>query len=304
MDNIRDKIKKLIEIGVEGDTVDFKREYYHDAKKSDFIKDIISFANASPLEDKYIIFGVDDDTRDITDISKDQFPDISDINQLIRTYCDPFIEIEVEWVDIDTKKVVVIIIKRQNMKKPYVVAKDYAYKGKTYLHAGDIYIRKSANNFRALRSDIEEIYNTRLFIDILPCNNTIKIGVVEMARIKRNFVRIPIRVINNTDNSFVFSKAMIKWIYPDSNTGTTVGYIDDDHTQFKHEPASIDKLPFVVSAKSQNQKVLYSAVSKEFCDVIEQHETMQQELKIEVALFDARGIEYKTSYGVENIVWE
>ena len=304
MDQRKKKIIELIENGIEGEKVDFKRQYYHDVKKSDFIKDIISFANSSSVDDKYIIFGVSDDTREIVGLSENQFPDISDINQLIRTYCDPFIEIDVEQIDVDFKKIAAIIIKSKNMQKPYVVAKNYSYKDKTYLHAGDIYIRKSANNFRALRSDIEEIYNTRLFVDILSFDNTIKIGNIEIAKAKQSFARIPIRLINNTDNSFVFSKAMIKWRYPNSNTGTTVNYIEDDNNQFKHALVSIDKSPFVVSSKSQNQKVLYSTVSEAFCKVIKQHETMQQELKIEISLFDAKGIEYKTNFVVDKIVWE
>ena len=106
------KIIELIENGVEGDTVDFKQQYYHDAQKSDFIKDVISFANASSLEDKYIIFGVSDDTREIIGVSDNEIPDISDINQLIRTYCDPFIEIDVESVNIGSKKVAAIIVKK------------------------------------------------------------------------------------------------------------------------------------------------------------------------------------------------
>lgn len=304
MDSLKDKITTLIKAGVEGDTVDFKQQYYHNTKKHDLIKDIISFANAAPLEDKYIIFGVSDDTREVVGISHNEIPDISDINQLIRTYCEPFIDIDIKWIDVDTCKIAVIIIKAQNMQKPYVVAKDYSSNGKLHLQAGDIYIRKSANNFRALRSDIEEIYNTRLFVDVLSADNTVKIGKVEIAKIKNNFARIPIRLINNTDNSFVFAKARIKWIYPNSQVGTDVKYIDDDLRLFKHNLVTIDKSPFVISAKSQNQKVLYSDVSEGFCNIVNENETLQQELKIEISLFDARGIEYKTSFCAENIIWE
>ena len=300
----QNKIIELIKIGEENDIVDFKQQYYHDAKKSDFIKDIISFANASTIEDKYIIFGVNDDTREVVGISDTEIPDISNINQLIRNYCDPFIEIDIERVNIDSKDVAAIIIKRKNMSKPYVVAKDYAYNGKIHLHAGDIFVRKSANNFRALRSDIEEIYNTRLFVDILSVNHMIKIGMVEIVKTNNNFARIPIRLINNTDNSFVFVKAVIKWIYPNSQISTDIKYIEDDIRLFKHMLATIDKSPFVVSAKSQNQKVLYSYVSEGFCKIVRENESLQQELKIEISLFDARGIEYKTSFCAENIIWE
>lgn len=304
MNTQKNKIKELIKIGEESDIVDFKQQYYHDAKKSDFIKDIISFANASTIEDKYIIFGVSDDTREIVGITDTQIPDISDINQLIRVYCDPFIEIDIERINIDSKNVAAIVIKRKNMSKPYVVAKDYEYKGKIHLHAGDIFIRKSANNFRALRSDIEEIYNTRLHVDIVSVDHMIKIGMVEMAKTDNNFARIPIRLINNTDNSFVLVKATIKWIYPNSRISTDIKYIENDTRLFKQMLVPIDKSPFVISAKCQNQKVLYSYISEGFCKIVRENESLQQELKIEISLFDARGIEHKTSFCAENIIWE
>lgn len=304
MDQRKKKILELIENGVEDDTVDFKQRYYHDSKKYDLIKDIISFANASSLEDRYIIIGVNDETRETVDVSDEQFPDISDINQLIRTYCDPFIDIELERMVVDEKQIVAIIIKNNNLQKPYVVAKDYSYKGKIYLHAGDIFIRKSANNFRALRSDIEEIYKTRLVVEIISCDNKIEIGTVEIARLKQNYVCVPIRLINSTDNAFVFSKATVKWIYPNSSTGSSVLYIEESRKQFKQSLEPLETSPFVLSAKTQTQKVLYSKVSDGFCKVIRQNEMVKQDLKIEISLFDARGTEYKTNFTVDKVVWD
>ena len=91
MNQRQKRIAELIENGIESDIVDFKQQYYHEAKKSEFIKDIISFANASLREDKYIVFGVSDATRETIGITENDIPDISNLNQLIRTYCDPFI---------------------------------------------------------------------------------------------------------------------------------------------------------------------------------------------------------------------
>ena len=56
MNQRQKRIVELIENGIESDIIDFKQQYYHEAKKSEFIKDIISFANASSREDKYIVF--------------------------------------------------------------------------------------------------------------------------------------------------------------------------------------------------------------------------------------------------------
>lgn len=304
MDQRKKMIVAKIENGVEDDTVDFKRQYYHDAKKYDLIKDLISFANASSLEEKYIIIGVDDQSRDILGVSEDAIPDISNINQIIRTYCDPFIDIELEQLVVNDKRIAAIVIKNTNLQKPYVVSKDYSYKDKVYLHAGDIFVRKSANNFRALRSDIEEIYKTRLVVEILSCDNKLEIGSVEIAKMKHSFARVPIRLINSTDNAFVFSRANVRWIYPDSNTGSVVMYIEDDKKQFKQVLDPIAKTPFVLPAKTQMQKVLYAKVSEGFCQIIGQNEATHRDLKIEVSLFDARGTEYKMSFTVDKIVWD
>ena len=118
MDQRKKMIVAKIENGVEDDTVDFKRQYYHDAKKYDLIKDLISFANSSSLEEKHIIIGVDDQTRDIVGVSENAIPDISDINQIIRTYCDPFIDIELEQLVVNNKRIAAIVIKNTNLQKP------------------------------------------------------------------------------------------------------------------------------------------------------------------------------------------
>lgn len=304
MDQRKKRIIELIKTGVEGENVDFKRQYYHDAKKSDFIKDIISLANASSLDDKFIIFGVSDETRDIVGISEGEIPDISDINQLIRSYCDPFVEIDIEQMDVDAKKVAAIVIKKTNMRKPYVVAKDFSYKAKICLHAGDIYIRKSANNFRALRSDIEDIYKSRLFVEVAYINKKIKIGTIEIAKTKQKYARVSVSLSNSTENTFIFNKAAIKWTYPDSEAGSSVLYMDEDRTQFKESLNSIEKVPFVLSPKSQAQKTLYVNVSDGFCQVIKKQENMQQDLRVEIILCDARGEEFKTSFVVDTILWE
>ncbi len=304
MNQKKKRIIELIEDAKESDIVDFKRQYYHEAKKSDLIKDIISFANALIQGDKYIIFGIDDANREIVGIKEKEIPDISDINQFIRMYCDPYIDIDVEEFEIDNKRVGAIIIKGSNLKKPYVVSKDCSSGGKIDLHAGDIYIRKSANNFRALRNDIEDIYRTRLFVDISPLSKNIKIGIIEIARVKQMFARIPVCLANSTDHSFVFAKATIKWLYSDSNISSSVCYIEEDSMQFKQTPIPIESSAFVLQSKTQIQKVLYTTVSEGFCNVIKSHENACQELKIEMVFHDARDTEHKISFLVDKIIWE
>lgn len=66
--NHRETILKHIQDAQENDGVDFKREFYTSLKHSDIAKDVASFANLVDSKDKYIIFGVDDDTHEIVGI--------------------------------------------------------------------------------------------------------------------------------------------------------------------------------------------------------------------------------------------
>ena len=135
-------------------------------------------------------------------------------------------------------------------------------------------------------------------------NKKIYIGAVNVARVDDMFVRIPISFVNNTENSFVFGKAIIKWLYSDSSVGSPVLYIEENKTQFKQVPTLIEKSPFVLPAKSQDQRALYTKVSDSFCRVIRERSNMHCDLKIEVTLYDASETQYKTSFVVDTILWE
>lgn len=58
MENLKDKIRNLIELKTEGDYWDFKQEWYKN--KGDLLHDIICMANNLANQDAYIIIGVND----------------------------------------------------------------------------------------------------------------------------------------------------------------------------------------------------------------------------------------------------
>lgn len=87
------KLISLIVKQKESEFVDFKQEFYHKEATQDFIKDVISFANAQSNEEKYIIFGVAD-TYELFDIAYEKIRDISELNQVLKEYCEPFINVE------------------------------------------------------------------------------------------------------------------------------------------------------------------------------------------------------------------
>lgn len=56
IDVIEEYISSLIQNKQENEFVDFKQFYYHEDKKYDLIKDIVSFSNEVTSVDKYIVF--------------------------------------------------------------------------------------------------------------------------------------------------------------------------------------------------------------------------------------------------------
>ena len=93
----------LIQTQQENEFVDFKQFYYHNDKKYDLIKDIVSFSNESTSVDKYIVFGVINETWEVVGINLPQMPDVSNINDLLHMYVEPFIYVEVGQIKYNGK---------------------------------------------------------------------------------------------------------------------------------------------------------------------------------------------------------
>lgn len=157
--NDKERIWELINDKIENDICDFKLKYYDDNKKYEIIKDITSFANSPLPLDKYIIFNVDNETRELGMLNKDTIPDVSEINNILREYCEPHIQIELNGFENDGKYIAYIKIKACNVDRPYIIKKDYSRNGKIYLSQGHIYIRRNANNYKANRHDLIEDMN-------------------------------------------------------------------------------------------------------------------------------------------------
>lgn len=69
----KEKILGFIVEAKETPCVDFKRDFYEKLSQSDLPKDVCAFANSISNEDKYIVFGVEDKTREIVGINEEEF---------------------------------------------------------------------------------------------------------------------------------------------------------------------------------------------------------------------------------------
>lgn len=90
------KIIELIEKRRETEIVDFKLHFYAKECKFDLIKDMVSFANSCIEEDKYIIFGFDNNNNIFNNVEYDIIEDISNYVQLLNEYVEPFLDFTID----------------------------------------------------------------------------------------------------------------------------------------------------------------------------------------------------------------
>ena len=122
---IKKEIIDLIIAQDENDQVDFKEEYYSKDKKYDLIKDIVSFANNTQPHNKYIVFGIENSSWKTIGIDALSLPDVSEINDLLRTYVEPFINVLLGCFSYKNVTIGYIAIPHNDLNRPYVISKEY-----------------------------------------------------------------------------------------------------------------------------------------------------------------------------------
>ena len=121
--------KKLLSIISKGEgiKVDFKRELYlnYESCKKELAKDVCAIAN-SRRGRGYIIVGVEDKSREIVGVKDIDSLNEEKIQQIVSSRCEPPIPIMVEIVEIQNKKVGIIII-YDGGQKPYQIRETGAF---------------------------------------------------------------------------------------------------------------------------------------------------------------------------------
>lgn len=153
----KEKILGFISEARETPCVDFKRDFYAKLSQSDLPKDVCAFANSVSNEDKYIVFGVEDKTREIVGVDEKEFIGQDSIDEYISRTIEPFIEVECGMFNTTDGKIIGYIkIPSYNSNPPYVIKEDCGKNNK--ISKGDVFIRKGSCNQRALRSDLDSMY--------------------------------------------------------------------------------------------------------------------------------------------------
>lgn len=262
MTSIENQIINLIISQDENDQVDFKKEYYSKEKKYDLIKDIVSFANNIKPKDNYIVFGVENSTWNVLGIDRASLPDISEINNLLHSYVEPFIDVELGYFDYQGVTIGFIRIPHHDLNRPYVISKEYNKNKGVFLRKGEIYTRKGATNFIAERSDLDCIYHNKGTLDINLYTKELSFSNI---RINGNsYLTGQVRCIiqNNTPKTIVIDSIHI-FVHCGSNLiEHTVDFIDDQKSVFIKMPESLSQIPMQISSGDSLQKTVYFEISE------------------------------------------
>lgn len=142
----------------EGETLDFKREQYRVVKaspeeKSEFIKDVLAFANAWKKTDAYILIGVDENRSGgratlIGDVSP---IDDADLQQLVNEKTNRAVRFDYFTTKIDGKSIGVIRIDK-DQERPIWLRKKFGR-----LDAHVVYIRRGSSTFIADPDEISRM---------------------------------------------------------------------------------------------------------------------------------------------------
>ena len=109
-----ERVISFIKDAKETETVDYKLEFYKNLPYSDIAKDVAAFANHPSNDDKFIIFGVEDKTKEVYGLKKEPFGDISELENYLFKTIEPYVKIESECFDYLGKRVAYIKISSQN----------------------------------------------------------------------------------------------------------------------------------------------------------------------------------------------
>lgn len=266
----KEAITTCITNKIENEIFDVKRSYYHEKKKYDLIKDVLAFANSSSVGDKYIVFNIDNDTFQLCDMDMSTLPDVSDINALLREYCEPNIDIELSKFHFNGGQIAFLKISNINLDFPYMIKKDYVVDGKVKLHQGQIYIRRGATNFIANRLDLDMLIDMRVSRTII---------IEAQLMVQRQFVvdnqatpmySYPFIFKNAAKTNYLIKSAKINLATSKSVFSIDVSYISNFDTKSFNSQDLLDRALFDVAANSVVQKNIFFSITPECKNILMQ----------------------------------
>ncbi|MBC2483559.1 ATP-binding protein [Clostridium saccharobutylicum] len=142
----------------EGTKLDFKLklDLTTENGKKELTKDVCAIGNSSGGRG-YIIVGIQDKTKKIIGIKNEDMFKEEQVQQIVTTRCEPPIPLEVEFIDIDNKKIGVITI-YDGEQKPYQVRENGAF-----------YIRRGSTTDTMRKQELIALFEENLSLTIETC---------------------------------------------------------------------------------------------------------------------------------------
>jgi len=257
-------------------------------KKFDLIKDVVAFANSSSVDDKYIVFNIDNKTFELSNMDMSSLPDVSEIDSLLNEYCEPKIDIELNKFNYGGGQIAYLKVCRSNLDFPYMIKKNFEFCGKIKLSQGQIYIRRGATNFIANRSDLDILINKRVS----------RIIKIESQSIEPKRIVVDNKPIPMYSSSFIFSNsANLNYLIKNAiiilkNTenifSIKVSFIADSDILAFASKEFLDNKSFNIGAHSTIEKSVFFEITKECKDILMKHE---DEIEGELRLADVNNVE-------------
>jgi predicted HTH transcriptional regulator len=182
----------------EGTKLDFKLkiDLFTESGKKEFSKDVSAIANSKGGRG-YLIIGIEDKSKEIIGIKDENLFEEERVQQVISSRCEPPIPIEVEFQELEGKKIGIIIIYDGN-QKPYQVKE-----------TGAFYIRRGSTTDIMRKQEILNCFEENLDISIETCpiikSDT---SLLDMKLIKKYFSNKNID-INEDNKSYLLENAGI-----------------------------------------------------------------------------------------------
>lgn len=292
MDDVT-RIIELVDAKKETDYVDYKKEYYSEDKKYDLIKDLVAFANNySNSCDKYIVFGIVNGTWETKGIALETFPDSSVIADLLNVYVEPFLTIETGTFKHNNVDLAYIKIPIQGANRPYMIKKQYEKLHKTYLRAGEIYVRKGTSNFIANRMDLDHIYRSNGCLAITLHSDEIEIGEVTAGKASEVMVQVRLLINNTFGHSVNICDMKCDLITTTGRVELKGLFFEDMSKRFAAIPPFISNQPLLLDSGTERQKSLFAQISKEYAKILKESVGAHKQHKVRITCKDANDKTY------------
>lgn len=168
----------------EGPKLDYKEkiDISLESGKKELVKDVIAIANSQGGRG-HLVIGIEDKTKEIIGVDPEYINE-ERIQQIISQRCDPPINIRVEFIEIDIKKIGVITIFRSN-KRPHQMRQNGAF-----------YIRRGSTTDIARRDEIASMLQKSGIIN----NEQMPVPNVALKELDKDLVNKYLKKMNINDS--------------------------------------------------------------------------------------------------------